>query len=180
MQGRITLSGTIGFEPEDRTKKHSNQSSWKKIAMVFFDGDVAEYYAWFIKKRYNLTLNKPLRGAHISFINDSMKDLSQNGVLSEEEIETKWEEVKKKWDGKKIDIVLDLDPRTNSEHWWLNIPHEEREQLQSIRDELGLGRPYFGMHMSIGYANEKNIHHSSYIHDLIKKGFIKFVVKMNV
>jgi hypothetical protein len=142
--------------------------------MVFFDGDVAEYYAWFIKKRYNLTLNKPLRGAHISFINDSMKDLSQNGVLSEEEIETKWEEVKKKWDGKKIDIVLDLDPRTNSEHWWLNIPHEEREQLQSIRDELGLGRPYFGMHMSIGYANEKNIHHSSYIHDLIKKGFIKF------
>jgi hypothetical protein len=142
--------------------------------MVFFDGDVAEYYAWFIKKRYNLILNKPLRGAHISFINDSMKDLSQNGVLSAEEVEAKWEEVKKKWDGKKIDIVLDLDPRTNSEHWWLNIPHEEREQLQSIRDELGLGRPYFGMHMSIGYANEKNIHHSSYIHDLIKKGFIKF------
>jgi len=105
--------------------------------MVFFEGDVAEYYAWFIKKRYNLILNKPLRGAHISFINDST-------------------------------------PKTNDEHWWLNIPHEEREQLQSIREELGLGRPYFGMHMSIGYVNEKNLPHSKYIHDLIKKGFIKF------
>ena len=142
--------------------------------MVFFEGDVAEYYAWFIKKRYNLTLNKPLRGAHISFINDSMNDLSQNGLLSADEVEIKWEEVKKKWDGKKIEIVLDLDPRTNSEHWWLNIPHEERGQLQSIRDELGLDRPFFGMHMSLGYANDKNIHHSRYIHDLIKKGFIKF------
>jgi len=142
--------------------------------MVFFEGDVAEYYAWFIKKRYNLILNKPLRGAHISFINDSMKDLSQNGVLSAEEVEIKWEEVKKKWDGKEIEIVLDLSPKTNDEHWWLNIPHEEREQLQSIREELGLGRPYFGMHMSIGYVNEKNLPHSKYIHDLIKKGFIKF------
>ena len=47
--------------------------------MVFIDGDVSEYYAWFVKKRYNLTLNKPLRGAHVSFINDSMRDLSQNG-----------------------------------------------------------------------------------------------------
>lgn len=103
-----------------------------------------------------------------------MRDLSQNGVLSAEEVEIKWEEVKKKWDGKEIEIVLDLDPRTNSEHWWLNIPHEERGELQSIRDELGLDRPYFGMHMSLGYANEKNIHHSRYIHDLIKKGFIKF------
>jgi hypothetical protein len=82
--------------------------------------------------------------------------------------------VKQKWDGKQIPIVLDLNPKTNDEHWWLNIPHEERGLLQSIRDELGLDRPYFGMHMSIGYANDKNIEHSKYIHDLIKKGFIKF------
>ncbi len=174
MYDKIKLTGKISFEPENKTNKHVNQSSWKKIAMVFFDGDIAEYYAWFIKKRYNLKLNKPLRGAHVSFINDSMKDLTQNGVLSAEEVEIKWEEVKKKWDGKEIEIVLDLSPKTNDEHWWFNIPHEERESLQSIRDELGLGRPYFGMHMSIGYVNEKNLPHSKYIHDLIKKGFIKF------
>jgi hypothetical protein len=30
---------------------------------------------------------------------------------------------------------------------------------------IGLSRPFFGLHMSIGYANEKNIEHSIYIHE---------------
>ncbi len=140
--------------------------------MIFLDGDVTEYYAWFIQKRYNLVLNKPLRGGHISFINDSMRDLSLNGTRTNEEIEIVWEAVKKKWDGKKIEVVLDLKPKTDDRSWWLNIPHEDRESIQAIRNELGLGKPFFGLHMSIGYANEKNIEHSTYIHDLIKKGFI--------
>lgn len=174
MNDRISLVGKIGFEPENKTNKHSNQASWKKIAMVFMDGDITEYYAWFVKKRYNLLLNKPLRGAHVSFINDSMRDLTQNGQKTIEEVETLWETVKNKWNDKEVPIVLDLNVKTNDEHWWLNIPHDERQLLQSIRDELGLGKPFYGMHMSIGYANDKNIEHSKYIHDLIKKGFIKF------
>ena len=174
MNDRITLTGRIGFEPEDKTNKHLFQSSWKKIAMVFIEGDVCEYYAWFLQKRYNITLNKPIRGAHVSFINDSMRDLTQNNEKSEEEILQLWEDVKNKWDGKEIDIVLDLNPKTDDRIWWLNIPNEEREGLQAIRNELGLGRPYFGMHMSIGYANEKNIEQSVYIHELIKQGFITF------
>lgn len=144
------------------------------MAMVFIEGDVCEYYAWFLRKRYSITLNKPIRGAHISFINDSMRDLTQNNDKSEEEILQLWEDVKTKWDGKEIDIVLDLNPKTDDRIWWLNIPNEEREGLQAIRNELGLGRPYFGMHMSIGYANEKNIEQSVYIHELIKKGFIRY------
>lgn len=172
MNNRITLTGKIEFEPEDKTKKHMNQASWKKMAMVLIDGEICEYYAWFIQKRYNLMLNKPLRGAHVSFINDSMRDLTQNGKISEAEALNTWEEVKKKWNGKKIDIVLDLNPKTDDRTWWLNIPHDERDGLQGIRSELGLGKPFFGMHMSIGYANEKNIEHSVYIHESIKKGFI--------
>jgi hypothetical protein len=172
MNDRITLTGRIGFEPEDKTNKHLFQSSWKKIAMVFIEGDVCEYYAWFLQKRYDITLNKPIRGAHVSFINDSMRDLTQNNDKSEEEILQLWEDVKAKWDSKEIDIVLDLNPKTDDRIWWLDIPNEEREGLQAIRNELGLGRPYFGMHMSIGYANEKNIEQSTYIHELIKKGFI--------
>jgi hypothetical protein len=92
-------------------------------------------------------------------------DLLDN--FTEEEILQLWEDVKAKWDGKEIDIVLDLNPKTDDRIWWLNIPNEEREGLQAIRNELGLGRPYFGMHMSVGYANEKNIDHSVYIHELI-------------
>jgi len=173
MKDRITLTGKIEFEPEDKTKKHQGQSSWKKIAMVLLDGDICEYYAWFIMRRYSLVLNKPIRGAHISFINDSMRDLTKNGEISEEEALNTWEEVKNRWDGKEIEIVLDLNPKTDDRTWWLNIPHDERNGLQGIRNELGLGRPYFGMHMSVGYANEKNIVHSIYIHELIKKGFIQ-------
>jgi hypothetical protein len=141
--------------------------------MIFLDGDICEYYSWFLQKRYSLVLNKPLRGAHVSFINDSIRDLSLDGTRTTQEIEVVWEAVKKKWDGKKIEIVLDLNPKTDDRIWWFNIPNEERDNIQAIRSELGLGRPYFGMHMSIGYANERNIEHSVYIHDLIKKGFIK-------
>jgi hypothetical protein len=172
MYETIDLIGKIHFEPENKTKKHNLQSSWKKMAMVMLDGDLCEYYAWFISKRYNLTLNKPLRGAHISFINDSIQDLSKNGQRSLDETERLWNSVKDKWDNKPINITLSLDPRTDDRTWWLNIPQDKRDDLHAIRAELGLGRPYWGLHMTIGIANEKNIDHSKYIHRLIKKGFI--------
>jgi hypothetical protein len=101
-----------------------------------------------------------------------MKDLTNNGEKSEEEALNAWEATKKKWHGKKIEIVLDLNPRSDGRSWWLNIPNEERDGLQAIRSEIGLGRPFFGMHMSLGYANEKNIEHSEYLHNMMIKGFI--------
>lgn len=173
----ITVKGKIVFDPDHKTKKHEKQGSWKKVAMIFLYGDLCEYYAWFINNRYNLPLAPPLRKAHISFINDRGSDT--NG---------KWEEIKKKWDGKKIDVTLDLDPRSNGSHWWLIVPEEEREDIHAIRKELGLGRPNFGLHMSIGYARDSyepvekgvsakkakrmNEEHSRYIHDLLKRGKI--------
>lgn len=184
MNHLVSYPGKIVFEPENKTKKHENQASWKKMAMVLFDGDIAEYYAWFIKKRFNLELNKPLRGAHISFINDSLTDMG-NGAKSNEEIETMWESVKSKWNGKEIIVTLNLHPYSDINHWWLIVDHNHREELHAIRAELGLGRPYFGLHMSIGYASdmflvnlgygdERSINHSKYINELMKKGTIKF------
>lgn len=172
MSNKITVYGKINFEVENKTKKHNIQSSWKRVAMINFNDDLSSYYAWFIERRYNLVLNRPLRGPHISFINDSIKDLSINGTKTIEEVDATWDAVKKKWDKKKIEVVLDINPRTDDRTWWLNIPQEERELLHGIRAELGLGRPYWGLHMSLGYANEKNIDHSIYIHNLIKMGLI--------
>jgi hypothetical protein len=169
VENTITIQGKIVFDPEDKTKKHILQSSWKKMAMVLLDGDWCNYYAWFIEKRYNLKLNKPLRNAHVSFINDSYKDMIGD---SEQEKEEKWRKVKEKWDGKIIDITLDLGFKTDGEHWWLRVSPEHRQIFDEIRTEIGLGRPYWGLHMTIGYANNKNIEHSKYIHELIKKGFI--------
>ena len=183
-ENKITVEGKIIFDPVDVTNKHQKQSSWKKVAMVHIGGEISEYYAWFIKKRYNISLAPPLRKAHITFINDRVTDT--NG---------KWEEVKKKWNGKEIDVVLSVDPRTDSDdpksdaHWWLNVPEEDREELHAIRAELGLGRPFYGLHMSIGRAvdmvnddnfipgvekaKEMNVEQSKYIHRLIKNGLIK-------
>lgn len=157
----IQLTGKIVFDPRDVTKKHSKQSDWKRMAMVVFDGDVCEYYSWFIKKRYNLTLNRPLRGAHISFINDSIRDMGDKA--------DEWDRVKEKYNGTEVTVTLDLDVRSDSKHWWLVVEHESRKPLLDIRSELGLDKPYYGMHMTIGYANERNIEHSKYIIDLLTK-----------
>lgn len=185
MSNLVSYTGKIVFEPENKTKKHESQSSWKKMAMVLFDGDLAEYYAWFVKRRFNLKLMKPLRGAHISFINDSIFDMSNNGAKSNEEVENIWQAVKNKWDGKDIEVTLNLHPYSDSNHWWLIVDHNHREGLHAIRAELGLGRPYFGLHMSIGVANEmyleglgyddeRSINQSKYINELIKNGTIIF------
>jgi len=166
----ITYKGKIHFDPVNKTKKHLSQADWKRMALVLFDGEICEYYNWFIEKRYNLKLNRPLRGAHISFINDSLRDMTKGLNCSEQEVETIWKSVKEKWYGKEIEVVLDVDARSDGTHWWMNVI--KRQELLYIRSELGLSKPFWGLHMSIGYANEKNIAHSKYILSGIRKGLI--------
>lgn len=139
--------------------------------MIFIQGDICEYYSWLLQRQHGVVLNKPLRGAHISFINDSMHDLTNKGAISEKEALLRWEECKKKWDGKEIEVVLELTPKTDDRSWWFNVPQDKRDLLHEIRAEVGLGRPHFGLHMSLGYANEINIEHSKYIHEGIVKGW---------
>ena len=173
MEEQLTLMGRIGFEPINYTRKHESQASWKRIAMIFFDGDFSDYYSWYINKRYNLILNKPLRGAHISFINDKVSDIMENGKYSEKQADLLWDNTKKKWNGVEIPVLLDLNPRTNGKHWWLRVSSETYPRLDGIRSEVNLGLINFPYHLSIGYANERNINHSRYIHSLVKTGLIK-------
>ena len=152
----IKISGVILFDPKEITSKQLRQGEWKKTAMVLLEPElgrgekgITEYYAWFIQKQFNLPLQKPLRNAHVTFVNDR-----------EAEILGDWEDVKKKWDGKKIEITLHVDPflgiknrKGNYTDWWLIVPDECRDELHSIRKELGLvERPFFGLHMTIGTA----------------------------
>lgn len=170
MDNLVKFYGKIKFDLEDKTKKHVLQSSWKKTAMVMFDGDdICSYYSWFILKRYSIILNKPLRGSHTTFISDSMKDLSQ-GSKSIEQVNELWDNVKNKWNGKDICLTFDVSPRFGGEYAWLNVHEEHTKELDEIRKELGLGKPFFKYHLTLGYANEKNLPHLEYIHGLIKKG----------
>lgn len=156
----IKVTGILEFEPENKTRKHEKQASWKRITMILTHDDAADYYAWFIKKRFNLQLNKPLRGAHISIINEAERDFAFG-------VEPTWTKAKEKYDGKSMDFYIDLEPRTNGEHWWFRVYCPAGEDL---REELGLRRePYYSLHMTIGFANEKNRYHSDYILEICKR-----------
>lgn len=193
MKDTIKIYGNCFFEPPNKTKKHFYQSSWKKVAFVEFKCEIDDYYAWFIKKRYSVELNKNLRNPHVTFVNESLRDFGL-GYKSNDEISEIWENVKKKFDQEEVEIELDLNPRTSGEYWWLNVVGESKEFLDSIRKELGLGKIYFGYHMSIGYIPDKmeeiiikngkekkvpisdnivRMEHSKYIQNLLKNGFIK-------
>lgn len=136
--------------------------------MVMLNHDICEYYAWFIRRRYHLTLYPPLRGGHVSFISDHVEDLNWRKGTTEEKLEL-WKNVVEKYDGQHIQVMLNTDVRTDGHHWWLNIPEEHRTELHTLRNELGLSRPYYGLHMSIGKPNDKNIMHSQRLHAMFKK-----------
>ena len=143
------IKGKIVFDPINVTKKHNAQSTWKKVAIVKFDCDIYAYYSWFLQKRFNLFLNKPLRGTHLTFINDIVDD---DVYLKAREL----------FDGK--EITVKYDPafiRSNKKgHWWLRA---ESLDAQNIRTVMGLGDPYFGYHITVGLATHLQLEHSKYI-----------------
>lgn len=145
------MKGILVFDPMDVTKKHGSQSAWKKVAIVKFDCELPEYYSWFLKKRFNLFLNKPLRGTHLTFINEMVDD---DVYLRAKEI----------FDGTEASVSYDPSiVRSNKRgHWWLK---SESPDCDSIRSSMGLGEPYFGLHMTIGLATHLQLEHSKYITD---------------
>ena len=134
------VRGIIEFSPEDKTNKHKNQSSWKRVAMIRTDCEMDRYYSWFLKKRFNLELNTNLRGTHVTFINDRM-DVRV------------FEQFVQIFDGKEIDFYVETEPCSSGEHWWLRVHCPEAE---SIREIMGLSRdPYFGLHLTLGRADQR-------------------------
>lgn len=142
------IKGKIKFDPINITNKHKKQS-WKKVAIVNFGCDICEYYSWFIKKRFNLILNKPLRGTHFTVINDVIDDNIYN-------------QAKQVFDGKEINVTYDPEFIRSSEkgHWWLKAYSED---ATNIRNVMGLGKPYFAQHITIGLATHLQLEHSKYI-----------------
>lgn len=149
----LELVGKIEFDPVNVTKKHNNQASWKKTAMVKFDCDIWEYYSWFLKKRFNLYLNKPLRGTHLTIINDKF----------DPETEHFYDQGRQLFHGKEIRIQYDptLIRANDKGHWWINAQSDDAKNIRSV---MGLTPdPYFGFHITIGLATHLQLEHSKYI-----------------
>jgi hypothetical protein len=155
----IKVRGILEFEPQNKTRKHEEQASWKRVALIKTGDDLSEYYSWFIRKRFNLELNKPLRGAHVTIVNDAERDF-EFGVTPI------WQEAVKEFDGKPMDFYIDPEPVTNGEHWWLRVYCPDAE---SLRGAMGLTpEPFFNLHLTLGYANSRWIEHSKYILEVSK------------
>jgi hypothetical protein len=149
----LELIGKIEFDPVNVTKKHNKQASWKKTAMVKFDCDIWEYYSWFLKKRFNLYLNKPLRGTHLTIINDKF----------DPETEYLYDQGRQLFHGKEIRIKYDptLIRANDKGHWWINAQSDDAKNIRSV---MGLTPdPYFGFHITIGLATHLQLDHSKYI-----------------
>jgi len=147
----LEIVSTLQFDPVQLTDKHKKQSSWKVNAICLIDGDIDMYYSWFLKKRFNLELNRPIRKAHITVISDKITDA------------TKYAQAKELFDGKTVVFTYDpSDIRTNGEHFWIIVNNTD---IDTIRDVAGLERKaFFGMHLTLGYTNEKNRMHGDYVH----------------
>jgi hypothetical protein len=144
------IKGKIVFDPIDKTKKHVRQSSWKKNVMVEFKDDTWAYYSWFLKNRFNLVLNKPLRGTHFTLVNDIV-----DGDI--------YTQAKKMFDGTEITIQYDpTNIRSNDKgHWWLKAYSDD---AKNIRRVMGLDEyPFFGFHITMGLATHLQLEHSRYI-----------------
>lgn len=156
----IKLKGNI-ISPPHITKKHLIQSSWKRNVMIDFSGEDSEYYSWFIMKNFGLPLNKPVRGSHVTIVNDKWED---SIFKNQEDFDKSIDEFISKYENKPIEVELELSVKSNGEHWWLRVAPDSRVMINSFRSEMGLGGYYYGLHMTIGMANEKNIEQSKYIH----------------
>ena len=144
------IKGKIVFDPINVTRKHNAQSVWKKVAIVKFDCELYSYYSWFLQKRFNLFLNKPLRGTHLTFINDIVDD-------------DVYLRAKDMFDGKEICVKYnsELILSNTRGHWWLNA---DSDDARNIRNLMGLDpNPYFGFHITIGLATHLQLEHSKYI-----------------
>ena len=145
------IKGKVKTEVEKLTNKQKDSPYY--YSMVEFNCDISNYYSWFLKKRFNLELIKPLRGTHVSFIYEklSKKKIEQLSLFED----------------KLINVYYDTLIRSNGSHWWLRAYSPE---IESIRMALGLTpQPHFAFHITIGKVNEKNLEHSQYIFETIKK-----------
>lgn len=151
-------TGVLKLDLTPRTKKHIKQSSWKYTACISINHDFYEYYQWFIQAKFGLVLNKPIREAHLTVINDKL----------DPHIWDKLEELKNTFNNKQV--VFSYDPsllRTDGTYWWIKA---DAAVIPFIRKKFDLNPvPYFAPHITIGVTNQKYQIETDSIIEYLKK-----------
>ena len=164
MKPLLEVKARIEFEPTHYSKKHEEQATWKSVAMVRTECDLHSYYAWFLRKRFDLFLIPPLRGSHVTFINE---------IVDPKE----FEKAKKQFHGKYLTFYYDPVPKSNGAYWWLRVWSPD---IDAIRISMGLSKdPYYGLHITIGYPKKTEVKFSHYILEKCKEfNLIEYEPKM--
>lgn len=160
----IIGKGILKFDPVNKTKKHDNQSAWKKIAMVMINDDTHKYYQWLIEREYKFIQGKeantnwmgsPLRGPHVTIINERIDDISI------------WNDLVEKYDNTELYFFYNIENglRNNGKHIYYKIDCPVADQ---IRQYGNLGDPYFGYHLTIGLVPSEVNYRKDHI-ELVQK-----------
>jgi len=149
--------GKIIFDPQPI--KDSTNSMFKPFwIIVTIDDDLREYYSWFLKRRYRITVQRPAWGAHISVV---------RGEITTQE---NWEYWKNIYNNKNIEFEHELIPKTNGGHWWLKINCEE---LFELRTNMEYKKdPHWSFHLTLGMSVPQHQERTLYIMRLYEKGLL--------
>lgn len=162
--GFVIGKGILKFDLENRTKKHNKQSSWKRTAMILTNDDTYQYYQWFIEKRFPLVrgvngdtnwINPPLRGSHVTIINDRISDINN------------WNRMKDKYDNTEMFFFMDIENglRISEKHIYYKVMCPIGDE---VREFGNLGDPYYGFHLTVGTIPEESIIPSDHL-DRVRK-----------
>ena len=142
-----------------RTKKHAKQA-WKTTAGVEFKDDTCAYYGSMVYRTHGIKLVQPLRGPHITVVNDKFADSSLNTNEFNKMIKSLY--------GQELTFEVDIEnPTTDGKYWWFPVTSAESHMLRYI---LGLNpEPFFGLHLTIGYPTDKMEEQAKYIHRVLNR-----------
>jgi len=151
----IEVKCKIEFDPKPLSGNSDSMfKPWWMIATI--DGELTEYYAWFIKKRTGLLIQRPAWGAHISVIRGEKP-------IGEQEA---WDSVKAKYQNSEVTMFYDPNIRTNGDHWWMRAHCND---FFDIREELNLPKfSSLSFHLTIGRPIPRHKEMSDYFHRCFK------------
>lgn len=145
----IETSGTIIFDPipEKGNIKKLFKPYW---VIVVTNDDVDGYYRWFLNKRFNLILQAPAWGPHLTIVAGNQVD---DGL---------WDIVKKEYNNTTINFTHENLPKSNGTYWWLKSYCPEIENIRKkLKLPVGLRFP---LHLTLGVPIPRHQEHSTYIH----------------
>lgn len=129
----VQLTGRLVYEPH-RPDLRKTRKADKFMLVLELKGDIAKYYAWWLKKHFHLEVQLPAWRPHVTVLDGR--------IAVREEKHHLW----KKYQGELITFEYNVNIEQHWKFWTLPV---RSERLNEIREELGFARTD-KLHLTIG------------------------------